>query len=50
LHLEREENEDVVERAVPELSSLRLIQQSRTTQPWRDSVDGAFAAKLVREV
>jgi 16S rRNA (cytosine967-C5)-methyltransferase len=47
--LEKEENEEVVNRAISEIGGLRLTEQSRT-QPWRDGVDGAFAAKFVREV
>jgi len=45
--LEREENEDLIERALREFKFLRLEEQRRT-QPWRDGVDGAFAAKLSR--
>ncbi len=46
--LEPEENEEVVRRATSELPGLRLLEQRRTA-PWRDGVDGAFAAKLVRD-
>ena len=45
--LEREENEEVVNRTVSSLKGLRLLEERRT-QPWSDDVDGAFAAKLVR--
>ena len=45
--LETEENEEVVQRAVSTIPGLRLVEQRRTA-PWRDGVDGAFAAKLVR--
>jgi 16S rRNA (cytosine967-C5)-methyltransferase len=45
--LEPEENERVVERAVASLPGLRCVEQRRTL-PWRDGVDGAFAAKLTR--
>jgi 16S rRNA (cytosine967-C5)-methyltransferase len=45
--LETEENEEVVQRAVSTIPGLRLVEQRRTV-PWRDGVDGAFAAKLVR--
>ncbi len=41
--LEQEENEGVVERIQP----LRFV-ESKTTLPFRDGVDGAFAAKWVR--
>jgi 16S rRNA (cytosine967-C5)-methyltransferase len=46
--LEAEENDRVVERAIAEIPSLRFI-ESRRTLPFVDAVDGAFAAKFVRE-
>ena len=45
--LEAEENEGVLEeaaQAVPELT----VAEVRHARPWRDGVDGAFAARLVR--
>jgi 16S rRNA (cytosine967-C5)-methyltransferase len=45
--LEPEENERVVERAIASIPGLRCVEQRRT-RPWRDGVDGAFAAKLTR--
>jgi 16S rRNA (cytosine967-C5)-methyltransferase len=45
--LEPEENERVIERAIAELPGLTCTEQRRT-RPWIDGVDGAFAAKLVR--
>ena len=45
--LEPEENDQLVERAMAEIPSLRFI-ESRRTLPFRDAVDGAFAAKFVR--
>ena len=46
--LETEENEKVVEEITQSAAHLRLI-ESRQTLPFRDAVDGAFAAKFVRE-
>ena len=46
--LEAEENEQVVERALTEIPGLRLV-ESRRALPFVDGVDGAFAAKFVRE-
>jgi 16S rRNA (cytosine967-C5)-methyltransferase len=44
--LELEENEQVIRRLLRELPDLRL-QVQRDSLPFRDGVDGAFAAKLV---
>ncbi len=46
--LEAEENENVVERALAAIPGLRFV-ESRRTLPFVDGVDGAFAAKFVRE-
>jgi 16S rRNA (cytosine967-C5)-methyltransferase len=46
--LEREENEQVVETLVREMSILRLEEQ-KTSLPFRDNFDGAFAARLRRK-
>jgi 16S rRNA (cytosine967-C5)-methyltransferase len=46
--LEAEENDQLVERIASELPELRFI-ESRRTLPFVDDVDGAFAAKFVRE-
>jgi 16S rRNA (cytosine967-C5)-methyltransferase len=46
--LEAEENEQVVERIAAEVPVLRLVEK-RNALPFRDGVDGAFAAKFVRE-
>ena len=46
--LEAEENERVVERACAEIPGLRFL-ESRRALPFVDGVDGAFAAKFVRE-
>ena len=46
--LEAEENEQVVERALAEIPGLRFL-ESRRALPFVDGVDGAFAAKFVRE-
>lgn len=46
--LEREENEQVVERALAEIPGLHFL-ESRRTLPFTDEVDGAFAAKFTRE-
>jgi 16S rRNA (cytosine967-C5)-methyltransferase len=45
--LEAEENEQVVERALAAVPDLRFI-ESRSTRPFTDQVDGAFAAKFIR--
>jgi 16S rRNA (cytosine967-C5)-methyltransferase len=45
--LESEENEEVVRRIVEETSSLRL-ETERSSLPFRDGFDGAYAAKLIR--
>ncbi|HJX26184.1 MAG TPA: RsmB/NOP family class I SAM-dependent RNA methyltransferase, partial [Chthoniobacterales bacterium] len=47
--LEPEENEEVVEEALANLSMLRLERQEHCF-PFRDSFDGAFAARLTKEV
>jgi 16S rRNA (cytosine967-C5)-methyltransferase len=44
--IEREENEELIERLVHEVPTLRL-EQTRTILPWRDHLDGAFAARFV---
>jgi 16S rRNA (cytosine967-C5)-methyltransferase len=46
--LEPEENDQVVERVGAEIPTLRFI-ESRRTLPFVDGVDGAFAAKFIRE-
>lgn len=45
--IEPEENERVVERLLKEFSLLRL-DESKSVLPFRDHIDGAFAAKLTR--
>ena len=45
--IEPEENEQVVSRILAEFPSLHLAQQT-SVLPFRDGLDGAFAAKLVR--
>ena len=45
--LEREENEELVQRVVAELPGLR-VEAEIDSLPFRDGFDGAFAAKLVR--
>jgi 16S rRNA (cytosine967-C5)-methyltransferase len=45
--LEPEENESVVQRTLAEIASMRLLEQ-KSSRPFRDRCDGAFAAKLVR--
>jgi len=47
--IEREENEDVVARALSEFPFLRLSAQ-KSVLPFRDRFDGAFAARLERTV
>jgi 16S rRNA (cytosine967-C5)-methyltransferase len=46
--LEPEENDRLVEKAAAEIPGLRFI-ESRRTLPFVDRIDGAFAAKFVRE-
>jgi 16S rRNA (cytosine967-C5)-methyltransferase len=46
--LEPEENDQLVERAVAEIPFLRFI-ESRRTLPFVDAIDGAFAARFIRE-
>ena len=43
--IEPEENQKLIERAGSEIPSLRFI-ESRQTLPFRDQIDGAFAAKF----
>ena len=44
--IEREENEELVERLVQKIPTLKL-EQTRTMLPWREHLDGAFAARFV---
>jgi 16S rRNA (cytosine967-C5)-methyltransferase len=46
--LEPEENEALVKRATAEIPALRFM-ESRQTLPFRDQVDGAFAAKFEKD-
>jgi 16S rRNA (cytosine967-C5)-methyltransferase len=46
--IEPEENERLVERAIAEIPGLRFL-ESRQSLPFRDNIDGAFAAKFQRE-
>ncbi|MFZ4766243.1 MAG: 16S rRNA (cytosine(967)-C(5))-methyltransferase RsmB [Roseimicrobium sp.] len=46
--LDREENEDVVQALLQQHRALKLV-ETRTTTPWQDGVDGAYAAKLVKK-
>ena len=46
--LEPEENDAVVEHALAAVPGLRFV-ESRRTLPFADAVDGAFAAKFMRE-
>jgi 16S rRNA (cytosine967-C5)-methyltransferase len=46
--LEPEENDEVVEQVTMTIPGLRFV-ESRRTLPFVDKVDGAFAAKFVRE-
>lgn len=46
--LETEENDRVVEHVLETIPQLRFV-ESRRTLPFKDGVDGAFAAKFVRE-
>jgi 16S rRNA (cytosine967-C5)-methyltransferase len=43
--LEREENDQVVEQALAQIPRLKLV-ECRRTLPFRDAMDGAFAAKF----
>lgn len=43
--LEPEENEAIIERVAAEIPGLRFV-ESRQTLPFRDHIDGAFAAKF----
>jgi len=45
--LEREEDEEVVQRAVNEIRCVELVEERRT-KPWEDGVDGAYAAKMIK--
>ena len=47
--IDAEENERVVESVLKSTSGFTL-QETRSSLPWRDEVDGAFAAKIVRDV
>jgi 16S rRNA (cytosine967-C5)-methyltransferase len=47
--LEPEENEEVVRRSLAEMPILRL-EAERSSLPFRDGFDGAYAARLVRNV
>ena len=46
--IEPEENEEVVQRVAAEIPGLRWI-ESKQSLPFRDAMDGAFAAKFKRE-
>ena len=46
--IEPEENEALVDRLTRDLRGWRCVEQ-QSTLPFRDNVDGAFAAKLIRE-
>ena len=46
--LEPEENDAIIERVAAEIPGLRFI-ESRQTLPFRDQIDGAFAAKFEKE-
>ena len=48
--LEPEENEEVVRRILETSPVLRLGEEERFSLPFRDGFDGAYAAKLVREM
>lgn len=47
--LEREENEGVIDAVLREVPLLRLVEQ-RAILPFRDGFDGAYAAKLIRQL
>jgi 16S rRNA (cytosine967-C5)-methyltransferase len=46
--VDREENEGLVEALLKNHRNLKLV-ESEATLPWRDQLDGAFAAKLVKK-
>jgi 16S rRNA (cytosine967-C5)-methyltransferase len=46
--IDREENEGVVERVLKSHPGFSLI-ETRESLPWRDGVDGAFAALIKRD-
>jgi 16S rRNA (cytosine967-C5)-methyltransferase len=46
--LEPEENQQVLEQLLAEFPGMRLIEK-KATQPFRDNIDGAFAAKLTAD-
>ena len=46
--LDAEENEQVIEKAVAEIPSLKLV-ETKQILPQRDGFDGAYAARLVKE-
>jgi 16S rRNA (cytosine967-C5)-methyltransferase len=46
--VDREENEDVITGLVSTHRNFKLL-ESEATLPWRDGVDGAFAARLVKK-
>ena len=46
--LDREENEDVISSLVLSHRNIKLL-DSEASLPWRDGVDGAFAAKVVKK-
>jgi len=48
--LEPEENEEAVRRILESSPDLRLAEEERFSMPFRDGFDGAYAAKLVREM
>ena len=48
--LEPEENEEAVRRILESSPDLRLAEEERFSLPFRDGFDGAYAAKLVREM
>ena len=45
--LEPEENENVVQQLLSEFANSRQM-EARSSLPFRDGFDGAFAAKLIR--
>jgi 16S rRNA (cytosine967-C5)-methyltransferase len=47
--LEPEENEQIVQRILKEFSFLKLVEQ-KSILPFRDGFDGAYAAKLMRQL
>ena len=47
--LEPEENEQVARRIIESLPTLRLIEERRSL-PFRDGFDGAFSARIIRDV